>query len=223
VPGPSHGDVTSRTRGLLEGASRALARTAALSTGLKWSIMAFARSTNPWDCVLGNLGQVATFLGLFQLSSAVGSGQPAHPRFECSVVIAHSFRKSRDPNSPSGRPYQATAGRRPLSGARIFRSGRPPRGPGLHAPPRASPHPVCRVISHSKTPILGTFRSLEAHTGPLIVSRRQRGSLLGGEEHAYLWQGVNSIVQRSGRLSRKPVDVYSALHCAYCEFDAGVF
>jgi hypothetical protein len=78
---------------------------------------------------------------------------------------------ARGPDSPCGRPYQATAGRPPLSGARVFRSGRPPRGPGLHAPPMASPHPVCRVItsSHSRTPILGTFT--RQHTGPSLYGR----------------------------------------------------
>jgi hypothetical protein len=76
-----------------------------------------------------------------------------------------SKNSARGPDSPCGRPYQATAGRPPLPGAGILRTVRPPRGPGL----QASPHPVCRVISHSRTPILGTSdRRLEAHTGPSL-------------------------------------------------------
>jgi hypothetical protein len=63
---------------------------------------------------------------------------------------------------------------------------------------------VCRVISHSRTPILGTFRSLEAHTGPLVVSRRQRGSLLGGEEHIYGRESTQLFVVPKSFESRLP-------------------
>ena len=47
---------------------------------------------------------------------------------------------TRDPHSPSGRPYQATASRPPLPGLGIFRAVRPP-GPGAPRPSRASPPP----------------------------------------------------------------------------------
>jgi hypothetical protein len=55
------------------------------------------------------------------------------------AVRVASGAEPRDPNSPSGRPYQATAGRPPLPGAGILRTVRPPRGPGLHAPPGPPP------------------------------------------------------------------------------------
>ena len=45
-------------------------------------------------------------------------------------------------------------------------------------PLQGLPPTLCAVIGHSRNPIVGTFRRLEAHNGLLVVRRRQRGSLL---------------------------------------------